>query len=121
MGEKKAVKKLTTEDILNSLDTQEREVFVKEWNGTVTIKPFTKDVQQKTRKLAMREDKIDIDLLEMMIFIEGIVSPKFSEDQYEQLKTKSASAIDTVLKAITEASGITSESDLAEAAKLFRS
>jgi len=106
MGKKK---KLTAEDILSSVDITPEIVDVPQWGGTVTIQPFTKEAQQRARKQAMNDGEIDTDRLEMVLFIEGVVEPKFTEEHYEALKGKSAAAIDLVLQKIMSASGITED------------
>ncbi len=106
MGKKK---KLTVEDILSSVDVKEEEVEVPQWEGSVTIRPFTKEAQQRARKQARSDGEIDTDRLEMVLFIEGVVEPKFTEEHYEDLRQKSAVAIDLVLQRIMAASGITDE------------
>lgn len=105
MGEKKQ-KILTVDDILGAIDLEEREVFVPQWNGSVKIKPFTKDQQQIARKKAQHGGKIDVDTYEMIIFVEGVSEPKFTESQVNELKNKNAAAIDLVLKEIFKLSGI---------------
>jgi hypothetical protein len=111
--------KLTVEDILSSVDVEEQEVEVPQWKGTVTIRPFTKEAQQRARKQAMSDGEIDTDRLEMILFIEGVIEPKFTEDHYEALRQKNAAAIDLVLKEIMSASGIT-EDEAKKAGAFFR-
>ena len=108
MGKKK---KLTVEDILSSVDVKPEEVQVPQWEGSVTIQPFTKEAQQRARKQAMSDGEIDTDRLEMILFIEGVVAPKFTEKHYEELLKKNAAAIDLVLKRIMEVSGMTEEEE----------
>ena len=107
--------KLTVEDILTSVDIKPEEVEVPQWKGSVTIQPFTKAAQQKLRKECMSNGEVDTERLEMALFIAGVVEPKFTEEQVEELrKNHSAAAIDLVLKRITETSGLT-EDDAKEA------
>jgi len=107
--------KLTVEDILSSVDVKEETVKVPQWPdskgkpGTVTIRPFTKEAQQRARKQAMSDGEIDTDRLEMILFIEGVIDPPFKEEHYEALMGKSAAAVDLVLQRIMAASGITEE------------
>ena len=111
-----AKKRLTADEILALVDVEEQDVYVKEWDTDVTITPFTKDEQQKMRKSATVDGEIDQEKLEMALFVSGVTSPKFTKDQIEALRQKNANAIDTVLKAIMEASGIT-ESEAKEIKK----
>ena len=120
MGEKKdAIKKLTVEDILSCVDVKPKEVFVPEWDGNVTIQGFTKARQQQLRKDAAYGGEIDTDRLEMLMFINGVIEPEFTKDHYEQLREKSASAIDTVLKELMVLSGL-SEDEVKGANQTFR-
>jgi len=110
-------KKLTAEDILSSITIEEKEVYVEEWKGTVTIKPFTKDEQQKVRKSATVDGEIDSDKLEMAMFVAGVSDPKFTYDQIPALKEVSANALDTVLKEIMALSGISDKEEFEEVKK----
>ena len=118
MGTKK-MKKLTTEDILSSVDIQPEDIEVPQWGGTLTVQAFSKGAQQRARKAAMQNGEIDADSLEMIMFVEGVVEPKFTADDFDALKEKSAVAIDLVLERIMAISGI-SEEEEKEAGKFFR-
>ncbi len=110
MGENKTeVKLLSVDEILECPDLEERIVPVPQWKGSVKVRGFTKAQQQQIRKDAKHQDKIDADRVEMLMFIRGVIEPKFDEETYERLREKSAEAIDTVLKAIIGASGISEE------------
>lgn len=117
--------KLTVEDILESVDVKDEIVEVPQWTdadgqpGTVTIRPFTKAAQQRARKQAQMDGEIDTDRLEMILFMEGVVDPKFSEEHYEALRGKNAAVIDSILKRIVEVSGMT-EDEAKEAGAFFR-
>jgi hypothetical protein len=112
---------LKSEDILKTASSlREKEIEVAEWGGSVKIKEFTKLVQQRIRKEAKGiEDEIDMDRMELLMFIHGVIDPVFTEENYENLRQTSASAIDKVLKEITMLSGIT-EANIKEAEKKFR-
>lgn len=101
--------KLTVEDILTSVDVKPEKVEVPQWKGSVTIRPFTKEAQQRARKQAMTNGEIDTDRLEMILFIEGVTEPKFTEEHYDQLLQKNAAAVDLVLTKIMAVSGITED------------
>lgn len=100
---------LTVDQILKAADLEERTVEVPEWRGAVRIKSFSKATQQDLRKRATVKEKIDGDRLEMLMFINGVIEPRFTEEHYDQLRQKSAGAIDRVLKEILELSGLTRE------------
>lgn len=117
MGEKK--KLLTVDDILNACDIEAKDVYVPQWGGIVKVKPFTKHQQQHARKKAMVGGEFDSDRFEMILFTEGVVEPKFTEEQIEALSQKNAAAMDAVIKVITAEFSVTPE-DEKEATKLFR-
>ena len=116
MGKKK---KLTVEDILTSIDVKPEVIEVPQWGGTVTIKPFTKKEQQELRGECMADGEVDTERLEMALFIAGVIEPKFTEEQTEDLRKKSAAAIDLVLKRITATAGL-AEDEAKEAGAFFR-
>ena len=97
---------LSVSDILDTPDLEERDVAVPQWGGSVRIKGFTKARQLELRKQATLPDgAVDTDRLEVFLFIEGVIEPKFTAEHYEQLRQRNATAIDLVLKAITQISG----------------
>lgn len=108
------------DDILKAAPLREKDVEVSEWGGSVKIREFTKMVQQQIRKEAkVGEQELDLDRMELLMFIHGVVEPQFTVEHYERLRQSSASAIDKVLKEITLLSGI-SEDNIKEAEKRFR-
>lgn len=113
---------LTVADILAADDIEERTVFVSQWNGSVRIRSFTKKQADDMRKRATRKDRhtgkedIDNEMLEALLFTEGMIDPKFEVADYERLQEKSAVAISNILKAIMEASGL-SDTAITEATK----
>lgn len=109
---------LTLEQVLEAPDLEEREVEVPEWGGSVKIRSFSKAAQQDLRRKAMVKNELDTDRLEMLMFIHGVVEPQFTEEHYEALRQKSAGAIDRVLRAILELSGLTREA-VDQAKRLF--
>lgn len=111
---------LNMDDILKANKLKEKEVDVPEWGGSVKIREFTKSVQQQIRKEAkVASDDIDLDKMELLMFIHGVIEPQFTEEHYERLRQSSASAIDKVLREITLLSGL-SEENVKEAEKKFR-
>jgi hypothetical protein len=114
-----APKILSVEDILTAPDIQEQTVEVPEWGGAVRISSFTKQRQMQLRSQAMTGDELDSERMELLMFIEGVIEPKFSVEHIELLKGKSASAMDRVLQAILALGGLTPEAQ-AEMEKDFR-
>ena len=104
-----APKILSVEDILTAPDIQEKVVEVPEWGGAVKIRSFTKQRQIQLRAQALVGGEVDSERMELLMFIEGVVEPKFGVEHIDLLKGKSASAMDRVLGAILELGGMTPE------------
>ena len=107
---------LTAENIMLAAKGPETvEVDVPEWGGPVKVRGFSRAEVKALRKRCttvttsggQRSEDIDTDLLEREMFLEGLVEPKLSRDHWEALQAKAAGGIETVLKAITAASGLT--------------
>lgn len=113
------IKILSVEEILKAPDVEEKTVPVPEWGGAVKIRTLTKATQQELRKQSVVGGEYRDDRFEILLFIHGVVEPKFGEAHFGALQGKSAKAMDRVLKVIMEASGLTEE--VAQAAeKSFR-
>jgi hypothetical protein len=110
------MKILTAEDIWAAKDIEERTVPVPQWGGAVRIRTLSQKQSAELRRKATRinpqtkQSELDNEALEELLFIEGVVEPKFSITDYGKLGDKSMAAMTTVLKAIMEASGFSSES-----------
>lgn len=111
-------KMLTVAQILEAQDLEERVVDVPEWGGVVRVRGFTKAQQQQMRKQATVAEEVDSDRLELLMFVHGVVDPKFSPDQAGLLQQKSAGLVDRVLTAVLEVSGMTKDA-LKKAEKSF--
>jgi hypothetical protein len=109
---------LSLDEILSAPDIEDRLVHVAQWGGAVKIRSFTKRQQQDLRTRATVGEEIDGNRLEMLMFIEGVIEPRFSEEQYGQLVEKSAGAIDAVLKEIMALSGFNAD-EVEKAEKRF--
>ena len=118
MTDNKATTMLTADAILGATVLEERLVEIPELGGSVKIREFDKARQQWIRSQAKdkRTGKIDENRLELLLFAYGVVEPVFSVAQVEQLAKVKSSILDTVLKAITELSGMTDEAVEEEAA-----
>ncbi|AVX31799.1 hypothetical protein CTH_2256 [Carboxydocella thermautotrophica] len=113
-------KYLAFEDIINKPDLDEKELFVPEWDGYVKIRGLTKAQQQAMRRQASTANgQIDTDKLETIMLASCLVEPAITLEQAEQLKNKSAAAIDRILREILELAGLTEEAQK-EAMKSFR-
>lgn len=100
---------LSVEQIMAAPDLRERVVSVPEWGGSVRVRGFTKGRQQALRHQATVKGVIDSDRLELLMFVHGVVEPVFTADHAQALTEKSAGAVEAVLKAILEVSGMTPE------------
>jgi hypothetical protein len=101
---------LSVEDILTAPDIQERVVEVPEWGGAVKIRSFTKARQIQLRSQAVdSKGEVDSERMELLMFIEGVVEPKFEARHIDLLREKSATAMDKVLSAILDLGGLTPE------------
>lgn len=104
---------LSVEEILDAPDTIEDVVYVPEWKGSVRVRSFTLEEQQTWRREATVNGEVDEDRIEVLMFIHGVVEPKFTADRAEQLRKKSAGAINRVNKRLLELSGLTKEASKA--------
>jgi len=116
------MKILTADEIWAAKDIEERTVPVPQWGGAVRIRTLSQKQSAELRRKAQRinpatkQSELDNEALEQLLFIEGVVEPKFSITDYGRLSEKSMSAMTTVLRAIMDASGFSSES-VSEATK----
>jgi len=107
---------LTADEIWAAKDIEERTVEVPQWGGAVRIRTLSQKQSAELRKKAMRtnpitkQSELDNEALEQLLFIEGVIEPKFNMTDYGRISDKSMAAVTTVLKAIMDASGFSSES-----------
>jgi hypothetical protein len=117
-----AARILTADEIFAAKDIEERVVPVPQWGGAVRIRTLSQKQSSTLRKRAQRinpvtkQSELDNEALEQMLFIEGVIEPQFTMADYGRLSDKSMAAVTTVLKAIMDASGFSSES-VSEATK----
>lgn len=111
---------LTIDQILNAPDVQEHVMEVPEWGGSVKLRGFTKGQQQHFKRQATIKGEINEDRLEMLMFINGVVEPKFSTDQIELLREKSFGVVERILAEILKLSGL-SATAVKDAERNFRS
>jgi hypothetical protein len=115
---------LTADEIWKAQDIEERTVDVPEWGGSVRIRSFTKKQTDRMLRSATTRDRFGKDTtdnqkLEALLFVEGVIEPKFDLDDYERVLDKSAVVIARIIKSISEASGL-SDLAVAEADKRVR-
>ncbi len=113
---------LTAEEIWAAKDIEEHTVYVPQWKGHVRIRTFSKKQVSNFNKRATRrnratgKDETDNEMLEALLFTNGVIDPPFSLEDYERLQEKSVAALVTIIKAINAASGL-GEDAVAEADK----
>lgn len=115
---------LTADEIWAAKDIEERTVPVPQWGGSVRIRTFSKKQADQMRKDSTgpnpnkpgRPVEVDTEEFEARMFVEGVVEPKFTFADYPRIQEKSAVAVTIILKAITDASGL-SAAAVAEADK----
>lgn len=105
----------TIEDILSCDDTQEDWVNVPEWKCKVKVKALSKGEQLKVRKVATVKGNIDMSRMDGLLFVAGVVEPRFTADHIDRLQKKSAVAFDRVLNRIMELSGAAESEEDVEA------
>jgi hypothetical protein len=116
MEENGAVRILTADEIFAAKDIEERVVPVPQWGGAVRIRTLSQkqsaDLRRKAQRTnpATKQSELDNEALEQLLFIEGVIEPRFNMADYGKLQDKSMAAMTTVLKAIMDASGFSSES-----------
>jgi len=114
------VRILSAAEVLAADDIEEKTLFVKQWSKPdqpcgVKIRTLTQKQAGELRKRATRtnivtkQQEIDNEALEAMLFIEGVVEPKFTMADYGKLQEKSMAAMSFVLKEIMRASGLSDE------------
>jgi hypothetical protein len=112
-------KRKTVEEILAIKDTRTRDVFIPDWDTAVTVTGLTKRQQLDIRKAAMVDGEVDNDKVQAGVFQQGVVDPKFTEDQMALVFEKNAGPVDNIITAILELSGM-KEGDLAKKEGEFR-
>jgi|TARA_Y100000310_G_scaffold320215_1_gene376411 hypothetical protein len=111
---------LTIEDIAKAPDTVTEELDVPEWGGRLVIRSLTKGQQQDARRKSMREGEISTDLLEMHVFITGVVEPAMTEEHFGMLRQKSFGVVEGITRKIMKVSGM-DQASIAKAQASFPS
>lgn len=102
-------KRKTAAEILATQDAATEDVFVPEWDTMVTVIGLTKRQQLDIRNKSIVNDEVDFEKSQAMLFLEGVVDPRFTEDQLPALFEKNAGAVDRVLKVVLRLSGMQPE------------
>lgn len=113
------VERITADDILAINDTETDVVYVHQWRTNVKVQGLTKRQQLDIRQRSMVNGEVDAEKSQQYMWLEGVVEPRFTEDQLGPLFEKSAGAIDLVLTRVLELSGMKPE-DLKAKEAAFR-
>lgn len=96
-------------------------VPVDEWKMKVKVKSISKKDQVLLRKKSTVNGVLDTSRMEQLLFVYGIESPKITSEHVDRLFEKRSSALDKVMNAILELSGMVGKkSDPEEAAADFQ-
>lgn len=101
---------LTAEAILGAADTQTDDVLVPEWGGKVKVIGLTKRQQVDIRRASMVAGDVDQEKVQQGIWLQGVIEPRFSEDQLGPLFDKNAGVVDRVIARILALSGMEDDS-----------
>ena len=102
---------VSLDEALGADDLPERVVSVPQWGrgAAVRIKALTKGQQRSIRHRATVRGEVDQDKLELLLFVEGVVEPKFTPAHAQALLEKSWGAVDGVIKEVMTLSGMLAE------------
>lgn len=107
MSTKPETARLTADEILALQDTKTDEVTVPEWGGTqVKVIGLTKKQQLDIRERSTVDGDVSAEKSQGYMFLEGVLEPRFTEDQLPALFEKNAGAIDRILTRVLELSGM---------------
>lgn len=102
----KTIHILTAEEILKAPDTKTAVVDVPEWGGSVKVIGLTKQQQVDIREGALRNGEIDPAMTQRGMLLQGVIEPRFTEEQIGPLFDKNAGLVDRLLVRILELSGM---------------
>lgn len=97
----------------------EADVEVPELGLTVRIRAFRKGQQTEINNAARVDGKIDPNLLDIQMFVAGVIEPQFTADHVGQLRESYGAAVDRVVREITLLNRASVE-DVQAAEKRFR-
>lgn len=110
----------TVDQLVAFDDTKTDYVDVDEWKMSLKIRSLSKADELRLRKEASSRGELDEQKLEGLMLVTGILEPKFEKYHIQELQKKSQGAINKVLLAIMQLSGlagVTEDSDPAEEAE----
>jgi hypothetical protein len=112
--------RMTAEAILALNDTKTDDLFVEEWGTSIKVQGLTKKQQLDVRERSLVNGEVSAEKSQGFLFLEGVVEPRFSEDQLGPLFDKNAGVIDKILGRVLELSGMKPE-DIRKKEGEFRS
>lgn len=111
---------LSIQEIKDAQDITETTIPVSEWGGEVIVRSVSKRQMKDLKNTCKNTDgELDDDKVEKALFIHGMINPVVSDEDYEWMQDKSASAMTKVLKAILGASNL-EDTSVKEEEKKFR-
>lgn len=111
MDEILSTKVLSLDMIREAKDVTEKNISVPEWGGDVIVRSITKRQMKDIKNNAKSSDGgLDDDEVEKQIFLAGLCQPAVSEEDYEWMQDKSASAMTKVLGGILGQSNMAKDS-----------
>jgi hypothetical protein len=101
---------LSIAEIMEVQDITERKIPIPEWGGEVVVRSISHRQMRDLKKRVAKEvgdddEERQNDEVEKQIFLEGLVNPKITDDEFEHILNKSSSAVMKILNGILGASG----------------
>ena len=103
---------LTADDIWSAKDIEERTVPIPQWGGAVRIRTLTKRQADEMQAKATSTDRytkqpvVDNEMLVALLFVESMIEPRITLEDYERLRERSAVAVALLQREILAASGL---------------
>jgi len=98
-------KVLTAAEILSKCVLREAEFDI--GDGVIKVAGLSKETQQEARKDSTKDGEIDNIALETALFKAGVIDPKLTDEEFEQIKSGiPGDVFDKIVLKITELSGI---------------
>jgi hypothetical protein len=101
---------LSIAEIMEVQDITERKIPIPEWGGEVVVRSISHRQMRDLKKRVAKEvgdddEERQNDEVEKQIFLEGLVNPKITDEEFEHILNKSSSAVMKILNGILGASG----------------
>jgi len=99
----------TVDQILSAPDVGVEEMTIPEWGCKIKVQGLTKRQQGDIRVESTRDGQPVPEIVTLLMFIEGVVEPKFERKHFGMLQEKASGVVDRVVQKITTLSGLTEE------------